>query len=180
MGGVLVAGQLPAGNHRNRDLQYLRVFGQRPQDHGQSSVRLPGEAQVEEPVAIDGSVGEPAPDLQVTLSERRSSDKTVSLFDRYTSRVIVLYYFSSMDSRSTELFPMLSALDEKYRPRGVAIIALTREKRENAEDTVEEHGATFKVEQVQQAVLKSWQHALGLLTARIKEDRENIQTALRG
>lgn len=88
-------------------------------------------------------VGEQAPDLEMPTAE--NSERTGSMLDVFKNRVIVLMLWHSTDSTSVELFPMLNDLHEKYRKRGVVIIAVTEEKKEKAESTAKGKQAKFIV-----------------------------------
>ncbi len=93
-------------------------------------------------------VGEPAPDLYVADERGGRSKDSLPLQKRYPNRIIVLFYFSTMDSRSEQLFPMMKQLDEKYGPRGVMIVGLTRENLKSIENRIKEAQITFPVNSI--------------------------------
>jgi peroxiredoxin len=88
-------------------------------------------------------VGEPAPELLVPDKER--SKELVSLFERYPNRILVLYYWSSTNSRSLEFFKRLNELHDKYNPRGVTIVALAVEREEKVKKVREEYQPKFEL-----------------------------------
>jgi tetratricopeptide (TPR) repeat protein len=95
-------------------------------------------------VAVAQQVGDEAPDLMVPKGDRPGSSKdAVSLFERYPNRIIVLYYWSSQDSQSLDFFSNLNNLDEKYGPRGVTIIGITRMTKGVVEKMTKERTPTF-------------------------------------
>jgi tetratricopeptide (TPR) repeat protein len=89
--------------------------------------------------ALAQQIGEEAPELLVPKSERGGKD-AISIFDLYPNRILVLYYFSTFNSQSVDFLETLKDLDEKYGPRGVTFVGLTRQKKELFEKVLSERG----------------------------------------
>jgi len=103
-------------------------------------------------------VGEPAPELLVPDKER--SKELVSLFERYPNRILVLYYWSSTNSRSLELFKLLNDLHDKYYPRGVTIVGLAVEREQKIKKIREEYKPKFELVWQEGGIPRlSWLHA---------------------
>lgn len=99
--------------------------------------------------AFAQQVGEEAPDFRVPKSENARSDKdTISLFERYSHRILVLYYWSSLDSASLDFFSTLDELAEKYGPRGVTILGLCRQNKKVIDKVEKERKPKFDLVQL--------------------------------
>jgi tetratricopeptide (TPR) repeat protein len=87
-------------------------------------------------LAVAQQEGEDAPDILVSKDAKKRSQKKedyISLFEKYPNRILVMYYWSSLDSQSLEYFATLNNLEEKYGPKGVTIIGIARQSREAVE-----------------------------------------------
>ena len=86
-------------------------------------------------------VGEICPDILIRLDDR--GDDTISLFKLYPKRIVVLYYWSTVNHRSLEWLSKVQELHEKYRGRGIFMLGITPDKEEKYEEVWEEKEITF-------------------------------------
>ena len=86
-------------------------------------------------------VGETAPELEFKESSNEKTEGML-LADR-KNRIIVLVFFRTFDAASIDLFPTLNELHDKYYKRGVSIVGLSDEKKEQVESTAKGKGFKF-------------------------------------
>ena len=103
---------------------------------------ITAQAQRYEPRAI---IGEPAPDLRYREDNRtQENDEGESLLEKHLRKsIVVLFFYRPKEVASTEAFPVMKKLWEDYHEKGVVIIGMSPNKKEDVESIMREHEVPF-------------------------------------
>lgn len=87
-------------------------------------------------------IGELAPEIQAADWENAKNPPNL---DEFKHNIVVLFFFRTDDSTSTEVIPRLNQLHEALKHRGVVIIGLTPQEKDKAESVVKGKEVQFIV-----------------------------------